>query len=37
MSEYFTFDAREILSVTLILFAIIDIVGTIPGYHRATA
>jgi len=30
MSEYFTFDAREILSVTLILFAIIDIVGTIP-------
>jgi len=30
MSEYFTFDPREILSVTLILFAIIDIVGTIP-------
>lgn len=30
MSEYFTFDPREILSVTLILFAIIDIVGTVP-------
>jgi multiple antibiotic resistance protein len=30
MSEYFTFNPREILSVTLILFAIIDIVGTIP-------
>lgn len=30
MSEYFVFDPREILSVTLILFAIIDIVGTVP-------
>lgn len=30
MSEYFIFDPREILSVTLILFAIIDIVGTVP-------
>jgi multiple antibiotic resistance protein len=30
MSEYFVFDPKEILSVTLILFAIIDIVGTIP-------
>jgi multiple antibiotic resistance protein len=30
MSQYFVFDPKEILSVTLILFAIIDIVGTIP-------
>lgn len=30
MSEFFKFDPKEILSVTLILFAIIDIVGTIP-------
>ncbi|EHQ25636.1 MarC family protein [Mucilaginibacter paludis] len=30
MSEYFIFEPREILSVTLILFAIIDIVGTVP-------
>jgi len=30
MSEYFVFNPREILSVTLILFAIIDIVGTVP-------
>jgi multiple antibiotic resistance protein len=30
MSEYLTFHPKDILSVTLILFAIIDIVGTIP-------
>lgn len=30
MSDFFVFDPKEILSVTLILFAIIDIVGTIP-------
>ncbi|MEO6521475.1 MAG: MarC family protein [Mucilaginibacter sp.] len=30
MSEFFVFNPKDILSVTLILFAIIDIVGTIP-------
>jgi len=30
MSDFFVFDIKEITSVTLILFAIIDIVGTIP-------
>src|ERR1700748_1261553 len=30
MSEFFVFDIKEITSVTLILFAIIDIVGTVP-------
>ena len=30
MSSYFTFDPKQILSVTMILFAIIDILGAIP-------
>lgn len=30
MSKYFTFNLKEILSVTMILFAIIDILGAIP-------
>ena len=30
MSSFFVFNIREIISVTLILFAIIDVVGTIP-------
>ena len=30
MSQYFTFNLKEILSVTMILFAIIDILGSIP-------
>jgi len=30
MTEYFDFDHKQILSVTMILFAIIDIIGSIP-------
>lgn len=30
MSPYFVFNSKEILSVTMILFAIIDIIGSIP-------
>ncbi len=30
MSQYFSFNLKEILSVTMILFAIIDILGSIP-------
>ncbi|PRY50412.1 multiple antibiotic resistance protein [Arcticibacter pallidicorallinus] len=30
MTEYFDFDHKQILSVTMILFAIIDIIGAIP-------
>jgi multiple antibiotic resistance protein len=30
MGDFFSFNVREIISVTLILFAIIDVVGTIP-------
>lgn len=30
MTEYFHFDHKQILSVTMILFAIIDIIGSIP-------
>lgn len=30
MTEYFNFDHKQIISVTMILFAIIDIIGSIP-------